>query len=143
MYVNQTLCHPDVEPCTHCGDTCGDCYGYTGGCAFVVVPYPVGTGESSSQFGGLAGRLRAVPNPFTGSTEISFSMLGRAETEVTVYDPAGRKVRMLYAGVLESGEIRLTWDGRDAMCRVARPGPYFVLVKTGDRTLARKVTILR
>jgi hypothetical protein len=144
IYVNETICHPDIEPCTHCEDTCGGCYGWTGGCAFVVTPLPVRTMEDSNQpFGGQIGLLQVRPNPFTGKTEISFAMSGRADVDVTIFDPSGRRVRTLHKGLLETGDVRLSWDGRDDAEHSVRPGHYFVLVETSDRTTAKKITLLK
>jgi hypothetical protein len=144
MYVHETVCHPDIEPCTHCEDTCGDCYGWTGGCAFVVIPLPVGAEEGETRpVTGQIGPLNVVPNPFTGSTDISFSVAGRTEADVTVYDPSGRSVRTLHNGVLETGRVTLTWDGRDGSGRLANPGHYFVLVELTNRSVAKKILLLR
>jgi hypothetical protein len=90
---------------------------------------------------GQIGPLNVVPNPFTGSTDISFSVAGRIEADMTVYDPSGRSVRTLHNGVLETGKVTLTWDGRDNIGRRLPEGVYFVKLKTESFNAAKKVIL--
>jgi hypothetical protein len=144
VLIYENYCHKNTEPCTHCLDTCGGCYGEIGGAAFTVVATGVGVDEHGLiEVKGQIGLLQVHPNPFTGKTEISFAMSGRADVDVTIFDPSGRRVRTLHKGLLETGDVRLTWDGRDEAGHSVRPGHYFVLVVASDRTTARKITLLK
>ncbi len=94
----------------------------------------------------LPGRLQAYPNPFLGSTEISFALTPRGAASgatLTVVDPAGRQVRALTSGPLRSGAHRLAWDGRDDQGRVLPSGIYFVRLESADGKGSRKLVLTR
>ena len=59
----------------------------------------------------------ATPNPFRGTTTLSYALAKGGAVELAVYGVDGRKVAMLASGVQEAGTYRLTWDGGNA-----RPG---------------------
>lgn len=86
---------------------------------------------------------RVHPNPFSGSTRISFLLGARSRVDVGIYDVGGAKVRTLLASVLPSGLHELGWDGLDSRGRRVSPGVYFISVAAGDWRLAAKVIVLR
>jgi hypothetical protein len=84
-----------------------------------------------------------APNPFNPRTKISFVLPVAGEARLAVYDVDGRLVRTLAGGWLEAGERTVTWDGdADRGGRVAS-GLYFCRLRVGDRTLVRKMTLLK
>ena len=96
--------------------------------------------------GTRSGRVHALellpphPNPFRGSTSVSYVLRAAGEVEVAVYDVAGRQVSVLDAGVRPAGVHRVVWDGR-AGSGPAAAGVYVVRLRTGGETTAR--TLLR
>jgi len=90
-----------------------------------------GTGEP-----GTARRLRASPNPFSGSTSFAVPSGVPAPAAVTIHDVAGRVVRRL------TGDGALSWDGRDDAGRPLPSGVYFAR-STGTATSGAKVLLLR
>ncbi|MBZ0268612.1 proprotein convertase P-domain-containing protein, partial [bacterium] len=84
------------------------------------------------------------PNPFDTSTEVAFSLARPQNASVSVYDAAGRLVRMLQNGPAEAGAHTVTWDGRDRSGQRVSGGVYFVrLVRSEGPAETRKVTRLR
>lgn len=77
--------------------------------------------------------LRAGPNPFRGSLDVTASGAGR----VFVYDASGRRVRALE---MVSGRAR--WDGRDDAGREAPQGLYFVRWSGGGQDWCVRVVRL-
>jgi hypothetical protein len=66
----------------------------------------------------------ALPNPFQGSTAISFRGREASDAKVRIYSSDGRLVRELSsASPLESGGT-FVWDGRDADGRNVASGVY-------------------
>jgi hypothetical protein len=87
---------------------------------------------------------RAVaPNPLPrgGVTVARFVLPRAAGVDVTVFDPAGRRVRSFGQQSGSAGENSVLWDGRsDGGARLPR-GLYFVRARAGDETATRKLVL--
>ena len=79
-----------------------------------------------------------TPNPFSGSTEISFNLGKAGETTVEVYDASGRKIALLVSERLAEGEHALEWDGEGETA-----GVYYVRVTSGEWSLSRSIHLVR
>jgi len=87
--------------------------------------------------------LANAPNPFRLSTTIRFELPEAGEVLLTVQDVNGRRVALLASGHREAGEFQRAWHGRDATGKKLGPGIYLVQLKAGDRTITRKMILLR
>jgi hypothetical protein len=84
------------------------------------------------------------PNPFARQTEIVFAVPGKsAEVELTIYDLAGRRVRSLVSDKLPGGVYTEVWNGRNDDGHRVASGLYFYRLKGVDRTLTKKLLLLR
>ncbi len=87
-----------------------------------------------------------VPNPFDRATRISYRVPAgtgtSAPVSLSVYDLAGRRVKDLVDGIQASGEHTAEWDGTDAGGRRVGAGVYFYRLRTGGRSLTRKLVLL-
>ncbi len=84
------------------------------------------------------------PNPFNPMTEIAYMIAGRsARATLEIYDPAGRLVTTLVDGVVEAGERRVTWDGRDERGERLASGVYFAKLTVDDTTDVAKMILLK
>ena len=83
------------------------------------------------------------PNPFNPSTVIEFDLVSETPVELTVYDVAGRKVRLLIdSPAMRPGRYRSHWDGRDDAARPVGNGVYFYgLECSGFRSAGRMVLV--
>jgi hypothetical protein len=107
---------------------------------------------SSATFGPVSARTgaliresaitRVAPNPSYGATQIEFALARRGPVLLTVADVAGRRVTTLVDGELNAGPYSLSWDGAAQGGRVP-PGMYFVRLVTPDRTVARRLVLVR
>lgn len=89
--------------------------------------------------------MAASPNPFSPSTELRFALSNSASQEpvsLVVIDAAGRQVRSLVDGTLESGWHNVAWDGQDDSGRQAPSGLYFAVLRTVDGSSSSKLTRL-
>jgi len=76
--------------------------------------------------------LRANPNPFNPTTEVSFSVPHSGFVQLALYDVRGRTVRTLVAEALEGGRHSVRWDGRDERGRALPARVYLArLVSAG------------
>lgn len=86
---------------------------------------------------------RNVPNPFTRTTTIRYSLPERAHVQVDVFDLLGRRVATLASGTMDAGHHELTWNGVDAAGRVAGNGVYFVRMTAKEFEAVRRVLLAR
>jgi hypothetical protein len=108
----------------------------------VQVPWTdptVGVGDAALAFDGV----ETFPNPLRTSLSIRFRTAEDSDVRVAVLDAQGREVAELTRGRQPAGDHLLRWDGRDARGAAASPGIYFVRVESGERTAARRITLLR
>ncbi|MFZ1947510.1 MAG: FlgD immunoglobulin-like domain containing protein [bacterium] len=88
--------------------------------------------------------VRAVssPNPFATSATIRFGLFSASQVEVTIYDFAGRSVRVVGRGWREPGDQAVEWDGRDESGSKVAPGIYLVRIAAGESSRTSKLVRL-
>jgi hypothetical protein len=84
-----------------------------------------------------------VPNPFGGMTTISYDVPHVSSVEVVIYDPSGRKVRLLATGIHKPGRHAVVWDGCDQGGAAVSPGVYFCRMDTDTFVGTRKLLVVR
>lgn len=81
-----------------------------------VTPYPVVDISSSpallNRYPDTPVLFPNYPNPFNGSTVISFYLPRETRIELNIYDTAGRIIKELASGNYQSGNYSLMWDGK-------------------------------
>jgi hypothetical protein len=95
--------------------------------------------------------VQLYPNPFLTTLNINVRIFDSALTEesaatgsVRIYDVRGRLVRtILEQGPPHPGEYLHTWDGLDEYGKEAAPGVYYVKLQIGDRSVTKRVILLR
>ena len=83
------------------------------------------------------------PNPFNGQTRVHLYLPEAGDVKVAIYDITGRKVADLHTGRLEPGEHTWTWSARDAAGRELPSGVYLLHVTGAQRTLTRRVILMK
>lgn len=78
-----------------------------------------------------------VPNPFIGSTMISFALPIAGDYALTIYSVTGEKVDE-FKGAMCGGNISLPWHPRDLSS-----GIYFYTLEAGDFKQTRKMVLLK
>ena len=78
------------------------------------------------------------PNPFSRSTEISYSLPATTHVSLEVYDTAGRVIEILVDGMQPPGIHQVRWDKKNSLS-----GVYFYRIKAGDHRSAKKMILLR
>ena len=87
--------------------------------------------------------LRVSPNPVREHTDFRFTTSRKQRVLVGVFAVDGRRVRTLRKGMMEAGEHRLTWDGRDDAGRQVASGLYFAGVETERGRTTRRIARVR
>jgi len=84
----------------------------------------------------------AGPTPSRTAARFTLRLPAAGAVRAEVFDPGGRRVRRLFAGVAPAGETRLTWDLRsDGGTRVF-PGLYWIRVSGVSGTVSARVAVL-
>jgi len=78
------------------------------------------------------------PNPFNPLTAIHFSLPERMSVTLIVYDILGKEVVTLIRGEKEAGEHRVQWEPK-----AISSGVYLYRLETGERTITRKMIVIR
>jgi Subtilase family/FlgD Ig-like domain len=87
---------------------------------------------------------QAYPNPFNPQTTIAFDLPQQVTVRLTVYDVGGRVVRTLIAGdAMPAGRHASVWNGRDASGQAAAAGVYFYRLEAGERTMVKRVVMIK
>ncbi|MCD4819250.1 MAG: T9SS type A sorting domain-containing protein, partial [Candidatus Cloacimonetes bacterium] len=84
------------------------------------------------------------PNPFNPTTMISFSTTESTEnTELSIYNIKGQKVKTLVNDKLEVGDHSLVWNGKDDSGKQVTSGIYFYKLKSGRYTATKKMILMK
>jgi serine protease AprX len=86
--------------------------------------------------GELVQQVAAYPNPFSGTTTISYFLTKESPVSVEVYNVLGRKVQSLASGTEAAGLHQVQFDGS----KLAR-GTYLFKVKTGETVATQRLVI--
>jgi hypothetical protein len=80
-----------------------------------------------------------VPNPASGTANLSFAVKKQTETTIRLYNTLGQQVATVYEGTPQPGEqqrIQLDVSGLSS-------GAYFLRLRAGDRTVTERMTVVR
>ncbi len=83
------------------------------------------------------------PNPFNATCNIRLSIPGTEPVNLTIYDLAGRKIRVLENDRMTPGFHQATWDGRDFAGRNVASGTYVLNLIQGEFAASSRVSLLK
>jgi C1A family cysteine protease len=84
-----------------------------------------------------------VPNPFSPTTRIVYSIPQPAHVTLDVYDVAGRRVARLVDGNRPAGTHRIAWDGTTVDGGRAASGVYFYRLRADGSEIDRRMMLIR
>jgi len=87
--------------------------------------------------------LGNYPNPFNPSTTISFYIADDENTEISIYNLKGQKVKQLVNEKLAAGNHSIIWNGKDDNAKATASGVYFYKMKAGKYQSIKKMILLR
>lgn len=82
--------------------------------------------------------VNTYPNPFNPEVNIQFTLAGKSETLITVYDLLGNKIAVIYEGELNKGIHYLKWNAGGFSS-----GVYIIQVQAADRETGNPLRTLR
>ncbi len=83
------------------------------------------------------------PNPFNPSTTIRYSLDKPGPVSLEIYNLKGQLVKSLYSGVQDMGSHQVIWNGIDSKGSACSSGVYCYKLRTSDKTLVRKMLMLK
>lgn len=103
----------------------------TGGTSIadVVIPEPV--------------LNKSYPNPFTGSTRISYELKQPGQATMAIYNIKGELVKQVFSGLQVSGASEVIWNGRNDKGESASSGIYFVKLVQNGRVNTQKLILMK
>jgi hypothetical protein len=99
---------------------------------------PTGIDPSPEPLPTRTALFQNFPNPFNPTTRIGWEMGLSENVRITVYDPLGRQVALLFDGWKEGGKHSVTFDATGLPS-----GVYFCQLRTASYLGTMKLTLLR
>ena len=88
-------------------------------------------------------KMYNYPNPFNPTTTISYNLAEDSKVELSIYNLKGQKVKQLVSDQLSAGQHSVIWDGTDNNKKQVSSGVYFYRLSTGEKTLNKKMLLLK
>ncbi len=83
------------------------------------------------------------PNPFNPSTEFQYAIAQPSLVRIKVHNTAGQLIRILENNILEAGNYRAHWDGRNQAGAEMPSGMYLITMAAGKFKATRKALLIR
>ncbi len=83
------------------------------------------------------------PNPFNPTTTISYDLPSDDIIELSIYNIRGQQVKNLIMGEQIAGSYEVVWNGKDNNEKSVSSGLYFYKLSTKDKTVMKKILMLK
>lgn len=83
------------------------------------------------------------PNPFNPSTQISFKIAEKNNTQLLIYNTRGQVIRTLLNADLPAGTHSVTWDGLNDNSQPVTSGIYLYRLSSGQHTQSKRMIFLK
>ena len=87
--------------------------------------------------------LSVFPNPFSNTTNISFSIAQSAKVSLKVFDMNGRLVTTLANEQMQSGSHEIKWNVSDANGKSIPSGIYLLRMEAGNYSETKKLLVIK
>lgn len=110
-----------------------------------MVNYFLGYNPSTGLRDNLSTLLNVgnFPDPFDGSTLISYSIHEDFKVNVSIYDIQGRLIRQLTDAEQKAGNHTVSWDASDNHGNRVSNGYYFAKIIAGNESITEKMIFLK
>ncbi len=90
-----------------------------------------------------ASGLSAYPNPFNPRTKLSAKLEESGDVELRIHDSKGRRIKTLFEGHHEAGELSVVWNGLDERGRRVSSGLYMAVLRMGEVEARERLVLLK
>lgn len=124
----------DSSPLFSCTNTF--CDSLAAGHASVPITVSVVNTTTNINEAAVSSSLENYPNPFSGSTIISYSVSKEANVELNIVDLLGNRVAALENNTKAEGNYTITWNAENVA-----EGMYLIQMKVNGKVSTRKIII--
>lgn len=110
-----------------------------------MYAFKIGSGGSKKEKANVSTKVAEdavifvnAPNPFAGSTQISYNLSSDTEVEISIYNIHGDKVAGLVKGQVKAGNHQITWDASGMPA-----GTYIARMVVGEKSFGRRLTVTK
>jgi hypothetical protein len=100
-------------------------------------------GGSNSAGAGTKVTAYALPNPFSRTLNIAFTLLRRQHVRLEIFNSAGERLRVLIDEERDAGQYSTVWDAMDSSGEKAAQGTYIYRVTTEDGEASGQAALVR
>jgi len=83
------------------------------------------------------------PNPFSQSTDITYSIPQPGKVLLKIYDVMGRSIKTLVNAKVAAGIYNIQWNVNDEKGQAVPAGVYFLRMEAGDYLEAKKFSVIK
>ena len=83
--------------------------------------------------------INSWPNPFSESANSHLKFPCSSPLKVSIYPLRGAKIRDLYDGITQAGDLSLVWDGKDQKATAQAAGIYFLKAEFSGQSQVHKL----
>lgn len=83
------------------------------------------------------------PNPFNPETTIEYALPKEANIQLRIFNANGQLVETIIDGIHEAGYYSIKWRGMNQYGQLLASGIYFLTMQLPDKTINRKLLLLR
>ena len=139
---------------TNCDNSTVICWSYLNEDAFfrgltffgvsaTALPEPIANVDIIAEPMPMVSLIQNSPNPFTGSTRISYKLREASPVKLQIFNIKGQLVRELPSMQKAAGEYSWDWDGTDARGKKCSGGIYLYKIEAGTYNASKKMVMLR
>lgn len=118
-----------------------------GGDAFVTKFNLIDITSSTERTGSILQKQfhlnQNYPNPFNPNTNISYTLSEPGKVRLAIFDSLGQLVNILVNNYQSVGEYSVVWNGKSNLNDALSSGVYFYSLTINDKTLHKKMILLR
>ena len=78
------------------------------------------------------------PNPFSSQTKICLELSASSTAKMAIYDVSGRKIEIIYDGLLQAGRHEFIWNINDRLSENS-VGIYYCRIRVNETVLVKKL----
>ena len=116
---------------------------WTLGMIGAVIVGQTSIGEFDSPVNPVVSMSQNSPNPFSSITTIRFEIASPTQTELSIFDITGKRVKTFSTGFRNEGLHTVSWDGRNDNGDLATNGVYVYELVAGNDVMHKKLIIAR
>ncbi|MDD3534392.1 MAG: FlgD immunoglobulin-like domain containing protein, partial [Candidatus Cloacimonetes bacterium] len=108
-----------------------------------ALPEPIANADITQELMPMVSLRQNTPNPFTGSTRISYKLREACPVKLQIFNIKGQLVQELAAMPKAAGEYSWDWDGTDLRGQKCAGGIYLYKINAATHSVSKKMVLLK